>query len=83
MPYDHLLNQSRRPSPQAYHQRYIRPDFWCRLTVYRTRDAARTDVFDYIEWLYNPKRRNSTLGYLTVAFEARAMHADFKPRAAR
>jgi putative transposase len=29
---------------------------------YRTRDAARADVFDYIERFYNPRRRHSTLG---------------------
>lgn len=33
--------------------------------VYRTRDAARADVFDYIERFYNPKRRHSTIGYLS------------------
>jgi len=33
--------------------------------VYRTRDEARADVFDYIETLYNPTRRHSTLGYLS------------------
>ena len=33
--------------------------------VYRTRDAARADVFDYIERFYNHKRRHSTLGYLS------------------
>ncbi len=38
--------------------------------VYRTRDAAKADVFDYIEHFYNPKRRHSTLGYLSpVEFE--------------
>ena len=31
--------------------------------VYRTRDQARADVFDYIERFYNPMRRHSTLGY--------------------
>jgi putative transposase len=31
--------------------------------VYRKRDDARADVFDYIERFYNPKRRHSTLGY--------------------
>lgn len=31
--------------------------------VYRTRDDARADVFDYIERFYNPRRRHSTLGY--------------------
>ena len=30
--------------------------------VYRTRDQARTDVFDYIERLYNTPRRRSTIG---------------------
>jgi putative transposase len=40
--------------------------------VYRTRDAARADVFDYIERFYNPRRRHSTLGYLSpVDFEER------------
>ena len=44
--------------------------------VYRTRDAARADVFDYIERFYNPTRRHSTLGYLSpVEFEDRAMLA--------
>ena len=33
--------------------------------VYRTRDHARTDVFDYIERFYNPTRRHSTIGYVS------------------
>ena len=33
--------------------------------VYRTQDAARADVFDYIERFYNPTCRHSTLGYLS------------------
>jgi putative transposase len=33
--------------------------------VYRSRDAARADVFDYIELFYNPRRRHSTLGYVS------------------
>jgi len=38
--------------------------------TYRTRDEAKADVFDYIERFYNPKRRHSTLGYLSpIAFE--------------
>lgn len=38
--------------------------------AYRTRDEAKADVFDYIERFYNPKRRHSTLGYLSpIAFE--------------
>ena len=44
--------------------------------VYRTRDDARADVFDYIERFYNPKRRHSTNGYLSpVEFETAAMLA--------
>ena len=30
---------------------------------YRTRQAARADIFEYIERFYNPVRRHSTLGY--------------------
>jgi putative transposase len=30
--------------------------------VYRARDEARADVFDYIERFYNPSRRHSALG---------------------
>lgn len=38
--------------------------------TYRTRDAARAEVFDYIERFYNPTRRHSAIGYLSpVAFE--------------
>ena len=44
--------------------------------TYRTRDEARADVFDYVERFYNPKRRHSTLGYLTpTEFEMRAQSA--------
>lgn len=39
---------------------------------YRTRDEARADLFDYIERFYNPKRKHSTLGYVSpVEFERR------------
>ena len=38
--------------------------------VYRSRDAARADVFDYIERFYNTVRRHSTIGYVSpVEFE--------------
>ena len=38
--------------------------------VYRTREAARSDVFDYIERFYNPVRKHSTLDFLSpVHFE--------------
>ena len=41
--------------------------------TYRTRDEAKADVFDYIECFYNPKRRHSTIGYLSpVEFEMQA-----------
>jgi putative transposase len=40
---------------------------------YQTRDEARADVFDYIERFYNPRRRHSTLGYLSpIDFEKSA-----------
>jgi len=39
--------------------------------IYRSRDQARADVFDYIERFYNPRRRHSTIGYLSsMDFEA-------------
>jgi len=34
---------------------------------YRTRDEARSDVFNYIECFYNPHRRHSTLDYVSPA----------------
>ena len=41
--------------------------------TYRTRDEAKADVFDYIERFYNPKRRHSTIGYLSpMEFERKA-----------
>lgn len=41
--------------------------------VYRTRDQARTEVFDDIELFYNPKRHHSTLGYVSpIDFEKQA-----------
>ena len=33
--------------------------------VYRTRNQARADVFDYIERFYNSQRRHSTIGYVS------------------
>ncbi len=35
--------------------------------VYRKRGEAKADVFDYIERFYNPRRRHSTLDYLSPA----------------
>ena len=41
--------------------------------IYRTKDQARADVFDYIERLYNPRRRHSTIGYISpMEFEYKA-----------
>ena len=38
--------------------------------TYRTRDQAKADVFEYIERFYNPRRRHSTLGYVSpIEFE--------------
>ena len=38
--------------------------------VYRSREQARADVFDYIERFYNPTRRHSMLGYVSpIQFE--------------
>ena len=40
--------------------------------IYRTRDQARADVLDYIERFYNPRRRHSTIGYISpMEFEAK------------
>ena len=42
--------------------------------VYRTRDQARADLFDYIERFYTPRRRHSKLGYMSpMKLEARAV----------
>ena len=42
-------------------------------TLYHTRAQAKADVFDYIERFYNPRRRHSTLGYLSpMEFERQA-----------
>ncbi len=41
--------------------------------IYRTRNEAKADVFDYIERFYNPRRRHSALGYLSpMEFEKQA-----------
>ncbi len=37
---------------------------------YRTRNEARSVIFDYIELFYNRQRKHSTIGYLSpIAFE--------------
>jgi putative transposase len=41
--------------------------------LYRSRDEAKADVFDHIERFYNPKRRHSTIGYMSpMEFERQA-----------
>ena len=41
-----------------------------RRRIYRTRDDARADLFDYIEMFYNPRRRHSHIGGVSPeAFE--------------
>ncbi|HLT01711.1 MAG TPA: IS3 family transposase, partial [Geminicoccaceae bacterium] len=35
--------------------------------VFRTRDQARSAVFDFIEGFYNTRRRHSYLGYVSPA----------------
>ncbi len=43
-----------------------------RRSTYPTREAARQDVFDYIEMFYNPKRKHTNNGMLSpVDFEIR------------
>jgi transposase InsO family protein len=39
---------------------------------YQTRVQARASIFEYIETFYNPKRRHSSLGYLSPANYERA-----------
>src|SRR6059058_6016878 len=34
---------------------------------YLTRDQARASIFEYIETFYNPKRRHSSLGFVSPA----------------
>lgn len=38
---------------------------WIRRRVYPTKDAARAEMFDYIEMFYNPKRRHGSTGDLS------------------
>lgn len=44
----------------------------CHRKSYGTRDNARADVFDYIERFYNPRRRHSTIGYVSPVEYERA-----------
>lgn len=45
--------------------------------VFATREAARSDVFEYIEVFYNRRRAHSLLGYVTpTAYEACAIESE-------
>ncbi len=45
-----------------------------RRQIYRTREEAKADVFDYIEGSYNQKRRHAHLGYVSpVELEKRSV----------
>jgi putative transposase len=45
--------------------------------TYLTREAARQDVFDYIEMFHNPKRKHTNNGMLSpVDFETRQHKLD-------
>jgi putative transposase len=47
-----------------------------RKKVYHTREDARTDLFDYIEMFYNPRRRHSYLGNVSPEVFERASNYD-------
>lgn len=34
--------------------------------LYKTRNEAKADIFDYIEYFYNPKHRHLTIGYVNL-----------------
>jgi len=44
-----------------------------RRRTYPTRDAARQDVFEYIELFYNPKRKHTNNGMLSPIDEANSI----------
>jgi putative transposase len=51
--------------------------------IYDARQAARSDVFNYIELFYNPTRRHSTIAGLSpVEFEQRHSPGRFRCGAA-
>jgi len=44
--------------------------------LFASREAARTSIFDYIEGFYNPRRRHSSLGYMSPSDYERAIVAE-------
>ena len=58
------------PMESFYHS--LNPE-WVAFSDYLNLDQARAEVFSCIELFYNPKRRHSTLDYVSpVAYEATA-----------
>ena len=58
------------PVTESFFKLIKRERIRCR--TYKTRDEARRRVFDYIEMLYNPKRKHARNGMLSpVDFENR------------
>lgn len=55
----------------------------CHRTPYATREAARADLFDYIERFYHPIRRHSTLGNKSPVHFERAAVAELTVHATR
>ena len=54
---------------------------WVRGKIYKSFDAAKKDIFNYIEMFYNRKRRHASLGYVSpVVYEE--MHEMNQNRAA-
>ncbi len=51
--------------------------------VYRSREQARSDVFDYIERFYNPTRRHSTLGHFSPIKLEKLRSVSTEPAAAQ
>lgn len=68
---EHLLNPSMSRRGNCYDNAVAESFFSSlkkeriRRNIYRTREEARSDVFDYIEIFYNRKRRHSYLGQVS------------------
>ena len=90
MPATHMTHSHRRGSPVQPWRRCGVPELWqselegflqlCghrnySLPMVSATITAKADVFDYIERFYDPKRRHSTLGYVSPEFEIQAQSA--------
>ena len=76
--YDNLIIAT-----NVIHAAHVKTERTARRT-YRTRDDAQADVFDYIERFYNPKRRHSTIGFLSpMEFERQVKRVSTEPDAAQ